>query len=268
MNLFAKLSYLNIFRKFFIFIKYLSDNLANGELSLVWISFKYLIAKKSNSSDKVIKTNIGLFHIRKNTIDFKLANSAYEFMVLKKFQELVTQYNLFIDVGANIGTYSIIAAKQGIRSIAFEPILENFKSFEKNINLNHLNELIKPFNYGLSDKKALTNFYYDPLKPGASGINPIKRKGDMIEVRLKVFDEIVLKEMLEATNIFIKIDVEGMELEAIRGMRKTLNGSKHACLIIETKHAGEQYIKNLLNELGDFQFEKIDEFNMLATKTA
>ncbi|PKP35269.1 MAG: hypothetical protein CVU00_03160 [Bacteroidetes bacterium HGW-Bacteroidetes-17] len=266
MNSFAKLSYLNIFRKFFIFLKYLSDNLSNGEFRLAWISFKYLVVKKSNSTDMVIKTNNGLFHIRKNTIDFKLANSAYEYLVLEKFRILLPSYDLFIDVGANIGTYSIIAAKSRVKCIAFEPVFTNYISLKKNIQLNHLEEFIEPVMIGLAEKASNTKFNYDSLKPGASSIHPIKRTSEILDIELKVFDELNYVSN-ETDKILIKIDVEGMELNVLAGMEKLLGNKKDICLIIETKHSGDTEIKNMLNQFGDFRFESIDEFNMLATKS-
>ncbi len=263
----AGLSYLNIFRKFFIFLKYLSDNLSNGEWRLIWISFKYLLFKQSNSKDMVIQTNIGRFHIRKNTIDFKLANSAYELSVLEKFKTLLPICNLFIDVGANIGTYSMIAAGLKVNCIAFEPILSNFKSLEKNIELNNYKDFIQAFMFGLSDKNEVAKFNFDPLKPGASSIHPHKRMGEVIQVQLEKFDNLKLAAVDAIENILIKIDIEGMELNAIRGMKNTLRENKNIYLIIETKHSGEQNIKKLLKEFGNFKFENIDEFNMLAVKT-
>lgn len=266
MSSIAGLSYLNIFRKFFIFLKYLSDNLSNQEFGLIWIGFKYLLVKKSNSKDMVIKTNIGRFFIRKNTIDFKLANSAYELTVLKKFKSLLPSYDLFIDVGANIGTYSLIAAREGKRCLAFEPIPDNFYSLKKNIELNKYGEFIQVFEFGLSDKKEKTNFNFDPLKPGASSIHPHKRMGKTITVQLEEFDKLELPELSRAEKVLLKIDIEGMELNALKGMKKTLTAKENICLIIESKHSGTKSLITLLNDCGKFKYENIDEFNMLAIK--
>ena len=109
----ATLGYLNIIRKFFVFWKYLLDNIQNKQWVLIYISMKYLLFKQSNSRDMIVKSNIGKFFIRKNTIDFKLINSAYEWFVIKAFKKEIQDADLFIDIGANIGTYSIIAAKNG-----------------------------------------------------------------------------------------------------------------------------------------------------------
>lgn len=261
------LSYLNIFRKFFIFLKYLSDNIYNGEFRLIWVSIKYLLTKKSNSRDLEIKTNHGLFFIRKNTIDFKLANSAYEWLVIKKFKSLLPLHDLFIDIGANIGTYSIISAHHKVKCYAFEPVFSNFNSLIHNIKLNKAHKFIDAIMCGLSDKKEVLSFNFDPLKPGATSIFPHKRMGEIIDVQSEIFDELKLIDIEKAKSILIKIDIEGMELKALKGMKRTLSDKKNFSLIIETKHSDEQKIKKLLNKFGSFQFENIDEFNMLATKT-
>jgi len=175
-------------------------------------------------------------------------------------------YNLFIDIGANIGTYSIIAAKNGVKCIAFEPVLTNYISLKKNIQLNRLEEFIEPMMIGLAEKASKARFNYDPLKPGASSIHPIKRTSEILEIELKVFDDLNCVST-ETNKILIKIDVEGMELNVLKGMEKILSNKKDICLIIETKHSGDTEIKKMLNQFGDFKFENIDEFNMLATKS-
>lgn len=266
MNILAKLSYLNIFRKCFVFYKYLSDNISNGEFRLMMIGLKYIFTKKTNTSDLIVKTNNGLFLIRKNTIDFKLANSAYEISVFKHFNKLLPEHDLFIDIGANIGTYSIVAAKTGLNTLAFEPVKANFESLVKNISLNNLKDLITPYLIGLSDKSGTFKFNYYPLKPGASSIHPLKNKGEQIDVKIEVFDQLNLDQMNTADNILIKIDVEGMEMDVLKGMANFLESDKKISLIIETKHSGEKEIKNLLNKYAPFRFEKIDIFNMLAKK--
>jgi hypothetical protein len=91
--------------------------------------------------------------------------------------------------------------------------------------------------------------------------------GEVTQVQLEKFDDLKLTGINAAENILIKIDIEGMELNAIRGMKKTLTENKNIYLIIETKHSGEQNIKKLLKEFGNFKFKNIDEFNMLAVKT-
>lgn len=266
MNSIAKLSYLNIFRKLFVFSKYLLDNLQNKEWKLIWIAIVYILKKKSNKKDIIVTSNLGKFFIRKNTIDFKLANSAYECLVMKSIKGQLVISDLFIDIGANIGTYSIYAAKFGIKSLAFEPVIDNFISLTKNIALNGYEQLITSYNYGLSYKKESSAFNYYSLKPGASSIHELKRKGKKVKVQLEVFDQMKFEELKHAKRTLIKIDVEGMELDVLKGMENMLKSDMAFAIIIETKHTGEEKIRNFLSQHCSFQFLTIDEFNMLAIK--
>lgn len=263
----ATLGYLNIIRKFFVFWKYLLDNLQNKQWRLIHTSIKYLFFKQSNSKNMIVKSNIGKFFIRKNTIDFKLVNSAYEWFVIRVFKKEIVDADLFVDIGANIGTYSIIAAKEGLLTIAFEPTLSNFNSLLKNIELNKFKHLIKPFRFGLGTSNTEIEFNINPIKPGASGVNPIKKNGQKEIVTIKKFDELQIEEIKTSKNVLVKIDVEGMELDVLNGMKDFIKSTKHLSIIIESKHIGENKIEALLNTYAQFTISTIDRFNTLAYKT-
>lgn len=263
----AKLGYLNIFRKLFVFWKYLMDNIHNKQFSLIKISIKYLLFKKSNSKNKIVCTNLGKFLIRKGTRDFKLVNSAYEYFVIKIFRKEILKADLFIDVGANIGTYSIIASKAGISTIAFEPIPDNFNSLINNIELNNFASLIKPYKFGLGSDDSIVQFNFNPAKPGASGINVVNKYHQIIKVDIKKFDNLLIDEIRTVKKALVKIDVEGMELDVLNGMKEFIKLTKHLTFIIESKHIGDDKIKTLLNSIAPFNFFEIDGFNILANKT-
>ena len=265
-NRISQLGYLNIVRKFFIFWKYLLDNIQSKQFKLILISVKYLLLKKSNSNDLQVCTRLGEFKIRKNTIDFKLINSAYEWFVLKAFRDELKTVDLFIDIGAHIGTYSIVAANNGVKTIAFEPIPTNYHSLENNIKLNKLNHLIKVFEFGLGTTDSVRKFNFNPLKPGASGVNPVKKNAKIIEVEIKKFDNLEIDEITNAKSFLLKVDVEGMELDVLNGMKKFIESAEHLSIIIESKHIGANEIGILLNSIAPFDCKIIDKFNVLARK--
>ena len=66
--------------------------------------------------------------------------------------------------------------------------------------------------------------------------------------------------------ILIKLDVEGMEVEAIRGASDFIRRYPNMTLMIEDKHTGQNPIKRLLIELCPFKFGEIDEYNIYAKK--
>ena len=60
---------------------------------------------------------------------------------------------VFVDIGANIGYFSFLAAQQGIQVVAFEPVATNYGLFTKSIAINNYHKLVKTFMVPLSDKK-------------------------------------------------------------------------------------------------------------------
>lgn len=71
----------------------------------------------------------------------------------KKIQQL--NPHMFVDIGANSGTYSLLIGKKfpKLKVIAFEPVKETFLKFQKNIFLNKKIKNITAHNYGLSNKE-------------------------------------------------------------------------------------------------------------------
>jgi len=74
-----------------------------------------------------IKLNKCLFQTRKNTVDFWMIWKDYEKKVFNQLFKESKEGDTFIDVGANIGRYSVIMAYRGLRVYSFEPIKSNFK---------------------------------------------------------------------------------------------------------------------------------------------
>ena len=140
--------------------------------------------------------------------------------------------DLFIDIGANVGFFSLPISKI-IRTISFEPFSINFNKLTENLKLNRIKQ-IDIYNYALSDKNTEGNIYLKKNQPnfGEATISNRKHKFDSLyqKVLLKIFDQ---EFNLFNKYLMIKIDVEGHELKTLLGMQQTL--IKNKCLIyVET----------------------------------
>jgi FkbM family methyltransferase len=80
--------------------------------------------------------------------------------------------DIVLDVGANVGVFSLFAAKQGARVYACEPIPETFAALQKNVALHHLTDQIKPLNIGLCDSSATKIMHHYPRLTGFSSCQP------------------------------------------------------------------------------------------------
>lgn len=148
-------------------------------------------------------------------------NGVYEPHVVKEISRNLKSGDTFIDVGANLGYLTLIAATcvgPNGKVIAFEPSPDAYDYCKKNIELNKLNN-VELYKYGLwSEKKTLTISSSQQL-----GGNHIAEQGDTIEC-------IPLDQLNLSPNL-LKIDIEGSEPYALQGMLKTLQRSRPEVII-------------------------------------
>lgn len=141
--------------------------------------------------------------------------------------KLIKENNTILDIGANIGWYSLKIAKNinNVEIMAFEPIPKTFEYLKKNIDLNHVST-IKTFNYGLSDEeKDILLYYYPEGSCNASAANLSRRKDvDKITCKLTTIDKFAADKNISVD--FIKCDVEGSELFVFNGAIKTIRKDK------------------------------------------
>lgn len=134
---------------------------------------------------------------------------------------------IFLDIGANIGWFSLYAAAMGRNVIAFEPSPMNVLRLRQGIQANNFeNVIVKPFGAGPQD--ALLHFRSTAGSFGGGafvlGWNASKHDAAITELRIKrVTDELknVPRRWKQRVAI-VKIDVEGFEAGAIEGMMDTL----------------------------------------------
>jgi FkbM family methyltransferase len=249
-----------------IYLLYLYEYLRHFDFGSVVASIRFVLSGKSHSNNRIIRTSIGKFACRKNTNDFQFANYFYEWSVKSYFINKLNHCDVFIDVGACIGDYSILAAKKGLRCFAFEPVKASFEALQTNIRLNHLEEKIVAFPFGLSNSNEPIPFTLNNSNTGASHKS---KSGDSVDcsVEMRTFDSVFHDLSISETDrVLIKLDVEGMEPEAIKGSANFLKTHPSHTLIIEDKHSTVVSIIKSLGKPGSYNFGKIDEFNIFAEK--
>lgn len=245
---------------------YFWDYLKNGDVHSILASIQYVINKSSHRSDRIITSSIGTFLCRKNTNDFQFANFYYEWNVKRYILKNKLNFNVFIDGGACIGDYDILLTKNNLRCIAFEPDRRNFDTMQKNLELNHLETDIMTFCCGLGDKNQQAKILFDPINTGASKVIT-EEKFDGSTVEIRTFDSLLPEMNLSnEDHILFKLDVEGMEVEAIIGATEFIRLYPNITFVIEDKHTGVDPIKETLSQIASFEFGKVDAFNIYAKK--
>lgn len=158
-----------------------------------------------------------------------------------------------IDVGANIGDWSIpaaLAVGPTGRLLAVEPIPRMADALRKTFGVNRLRQA-SVAEIALSSSAGRARFSIERGNSGGSRIGNHTLEHDSIDVEITTLDALVAREQLPPVDC-IKIDVEGHEAEVIAGAKETLNRWK-PLLFVESGlegDAGRAAIANLLQGCG------------------
>ena len=157
--------------------------------------------------------------------------------------------DVFADVGANVGSYSVLASGVvGSRTVAIEPLPDTFNILSDNLTINHLSEKVTRLNIGIGAAAGALRFTH-----GLDTMNHVATpdETDTIEIPVRTLDDI-----LPETPQLIKIDVEGFEMAVLQGAGKTLLQPALKALIVETNKSSGRYshgsaeVHQLLTEQG------------------
>ncbi|MBC8319532.1 MAG: FkbM family methyltransferase [Bacteroidetes bacterium] len=255
------------------FLKYTKDFLKHGEYRYVLSSVRYVLLGKTTRKTRYYKSSLGKFLVRKGTLDFQFGNYAYEWGVKKFVYKHIHDYNVFLDVGANIGTYSILLANKGLTGFAFEPVISNFDALITNLKLNKIEDKVVAYPFGLGEKKRNVGFTFDPVNTGASHLTENSdfleeiSNPEFVNVEIVRFDDIIHELNIKPDDkVFMKIDVEGMEPDVILGAVNFIKNHPNLLIVIESVHSGNEKLKELFSSIADFEFLEVDELNMAAKK--
>ena len=166
----------------------------------------------------------------------------------------VEKNNIVVDIGANIGYYTLLMALNQAKVFSYEPEPKNFKLLQKNVNLNNFSSNVKLYNKAVSNYNGFSKLFLAKGAPGMHTLSNNRFDSNSIDVNLinrrlgttpflefinKVEPEIrkpiviaAMQDMGNVANIvvevtklnldkidFAKIDVEGHELHVLEGMK-------------------------------------------------
>jgi FkbM family methyltransferase len=182
----------------------------------------------------------------------------YEYQVVRIFKNIITDLDCFMDVGSNLGYYSLIAATLNpkIDVYAFEPLPSAFLFLQNNIRLNKLNN-VKAYQLALSNKEGEIDFYATKmpkalyLKHHISGTSnlatPKDSYSEIIKVNSQTLDHFADENLLKKVDL-IKLDTEGTENVVLEGAKGIIERDKpiviSELLPGKIEHELEMFYKN------------------------
>lgn len=182
----------------------------------------------------------------------QLTPDGFELSHLEFALKHVKQFNVAIDGGAHIGTWSIAMAKRFKSVLAFEPASDTYRCLLKNLEQFDPGHVVQPHRMALGEEAGVCIAIDDPARVGNSGARTVmpcshRRPGKASMVSI---------DMLPLYSLdFLKLDIEGHELPALRGATNTIK-RLWPTIMIECKrfkpsrNGGPERAVKYLNELG------------------
>ena len=164
-----------------------------------------------------------------------MAMDRYERETTRQFRRLISPGMVVIDVGAHVGYYTLLAAKQvgpTGKVYAFEPEPVNHGLLLRNVELNGYDNVVV-VKSAVSDDAGSTTLYLTGLDNGRHSVyqHNLPENGS-VEVPTTKIDDFLELQGWPSVDL-IKIDVEGAELDVLAGMERLLRESKGIRLILE-----------------------------------
>ncbi|OGG51399.1 hypothetical protein A2704_03460 [Candidatus Kaiserbacteria bacterium RIFCSPHIGHO2_01_FULL_54_36b] len=203
-----------------------------------------------------VETIFGKFKTRPGTMDIICVSPAFERPDLDHLLEILSKNRsfgkkiLFLDIGADIGTYAISVANRfnDIDVIAFEPTTVNRRFLLENIALNKRQIEVVP--KALGQREGIVTIYLHEENPGG---NTAHAKASQPAAHKETVEMVTLDSLLggRAQNydlVVFKIDVEGMEKDVLEGSNRVLSSGVDCIFMVEDFVDGE--IIKYLHQLG------------------
>lgn len=195
------------------------------------------------------QTKFGHFLLRSGTMDSVCASPVFEredidyLLDLAQKELSAGRKVLFLDIGADFGTYSITLGNRfrddaNLKIIAYEPAPENRDLLTRNITLNRLDSVVAVVPYALGSRNATMKLSFEPAIAGSSSLAPSSISGadysaHQISVKVRTFDSLSAHKLADIDTIIAKLDVEGYESEVLKGASSLFNGAKKAYIMVE-----------------------------------
>jgi FkbM family methyltransferase len=171
----------------------------------------------------------------------------------------------FLDIGANQGLYTLIAAKNLLCSnaTAFEPVKSTYSLLLENLKINNVSNTCTIINKGIGKSCGIVHISVPIQDSGcASQINHFKSEWETIEQDIEIvngdfFNELEISKI--SCNVICKIDVEGKEKDVIKALISSnmINKITEIFYELDERWADPEEIKGLLGGCGFNNFHKI-----------
>ncbi len=178
---------------------------------------------------------------------------SYEKGLLRILDKLVKPRDIVVDAGANIGLISIFCALRAGQSgmvLSFEPHPETYPILQKNISVNGISQ-IKAYKKALGSASGSAKIYSNlQINRGAASLVEFREDSPSFDIEVDSLDEVLKQQKISHVDL-IKIDVEGFEMEVLKGAEGILSQENGPILVVECSNTRNNFNYSM-EELFDF----------------
>ncbi len=178
-------------------------------------------------------------------------------------EQNLTDHDVLFDVGANIGLYSLYAAKinSHCKIYAFEPESQNYARLCQNIVLNGVANIL-PCNFALSDRQTFGLFYVRDMQPGSalhsfgqlSQFRPPSERAILTQGALSATLDSLVGSASVPQPTLLKIDVDGIEERILDGAHTVLKSVQLRSILLEENASEDSAGGGIRNHLSGFGY--------------
>lgn len=195
----------------------------------VWFPTQHGFAVLCNFEDRILELDV---------------NPVWEAMETAFVLANVRPGDVFVDVGANIGYFSmLVAQRQPAQVLAIEPVQRTYEVLVHNIRHNGLDGVVSPVNVALGSQTSKVRLVSTrgPKNHVEYAIGGNDHGFEKVEATLTTLDSLLTGPDAPGKVDFIKVDIEGYEYEFLKGGRETIRRFKPMMLMEVEQHRLEKF---------------------------
>ena len=140
--------------------------------------------------------------------------------------------DVYFDIGSCVGLHALHAALYGAQVVAFEPDPGYRRRLKRNIKINGLKKSVRVIEWAVSDRRGRAKLYTDGVNGNSPSLYLVGDRGAVV-VKTDTIDNAILEGRIPKPDL-VKLDIEGAEILALRGMKRLLvSNSAPRCLFVE-----------------------------------
>jgi len=174
-----------------------------------------------------------VFILPKININYYVKNGLFESDLIEWSKQFCRRDGVFLDVGGHTGTYALNMAELVSEVHVFEPQRATYYALCGSIALSGLSHKIKAYNYGLGSPNQVGEQTLNIVSVDGGG-SSIQPQHDQRVIRQEQIEIRTLDEMDIGQVCFIKMDVEGNELDVLKGGVETIKQSGYPVILFES----------------------------------